>query len=366
MAKVVHLTSVHTINDPRIVLKECTSLANAGYEVTLIVPHEGTSLVNGVKIHSLSFPKNRWQRIIQTIPHLYRAALQENAAIYHFHDPELIPIGLLLRMHGKQVIYDVHEDYVTSIEQKRYLPRLLRLPLAGFWAKVETLVTRPFQIVLAEKYYTHRFPNGITVLNYPTRTHFAISNEGRYQPRLLYTGVVSEDRGALLHAQIVTLIDNVEVYIVGRCSKGLADRMRQMAGNEKDRLHIEGEGFHVPYSRILDYYAQGKWTSGLAIFPPTTHYIRKELTKFFEYMRAGMPIVCSDFPVWRSLIEETGAGLCVDPLDPKAIADAIQYLVDHPEEAKKMGQNGRRAFETRYNWDSEAKKLIGLYNDLIE
>jgi len=366
MARVAHLTSVHPPYDTRIFHKECKTLVEAGYDVVLIVPHDRDEIVDGIKIRTVPKPKGRLSRMTRTAWQVYRAAIDENAAVYHFHDPELIPIGLLLRMRGKQVIYDVHEDYITSIRQKKYLPHFLCLLLASFWGKVETYITKPFQIVLAEKYYTRRFPNGITVLNYPIRTYFAtLSNEGRHQPRLLYTGVVSEDRGALLYAQIVTLIDNVEVYIVGRCSKSLADRMRQMAGNKRDRLHIEGEGFHVPYSRILDYYARGKWTSGLAIFPPTTHYMEKELTKFFEYMETGMPIVCSDFPVWRSLIEETGAGLCVDPLDLKAITNTIQYLVDHPEEAEEMSQNGRRAFETQYNWDSEAKKLIELYSRLI-
>ena len=160
-------------------------------------------------------------------------------------------------------------------------------------------------------------------------------------------------------------MDDVDVYIVGRCSQALAGRMRQAAGDGRDRLHIEGEGLHVPYRRLLETYGQRQWIGGLALFPPTPHYLRKELTKFFEYMGAGIPIICSDFPVWWSLIEDTEAGLCVDPLEPQSIVEAIRHLMENPEEVKKMGENGRRAFETRFNWDGEAEKLTNLYGRLL-
>jgi glycosyltransferase involved in cell wall biosynthesis len=296
---------------------------------------------------------------------VYRAAREQGADIYHFHDPELIPAGLLLQARGKAVIYDVHEDYITAIPQKPYLPRTVRLPLASLVAMTEVRLTKSFHIVLAEKYYEKRFPGGTLVLNYPLESDFPppTTKPGR-NLALLYSGVVSEDRGALVHSQLVTMVHNADVHFVGRCSPELASRMRSLAGPGAPRLHIEGEGQTVPYSRILEYYRRGSWLAGLALFPPSPHYLRKELTKFFEYMGAGIPIVCSDFPAWRTLIDSTGAGLCVDPQDPAAIARAITYLVRHPKEAERMGANGRHAFETRYNWESEATKLLHLYDCL--
>jgi len=366
MARVVHLTSVHACHDTRIFHKECKTLVAAGYDVVLIVPHDRDDVIDGVRIRAVPKPGSRLARMTQTVWHVYRAAIAENAQLYHFHDPELVPIGLLLRMQGKRVIFDVHEDYITSIKQKRYLPYFVRRPLAGLWDGGEAFATRPFETVLAEKYYAVRFPTGTAVLNYPLKEHFPQPPaDCQRKFGLLYTGSVSPARGALLHSQIVTLVDEVEVYVVGRCNGDLGPRMRQVAGDSKGRLHIEGEGLHVPYERILDYYGQGQWLAGLAIFPPTPHYMRKELTKFFEYMGAGIPILCSDFPVWRSLMEDTGAGLCVDPRKPDAIATAIRYLLEHPEKAREMADNGRRAFESQYNWDSQAKKLTGLYKALI-
>jgi glycosyltransferase involved in cell wall biosynthesis len=302
----------------------------------------------------------------RTVWHVYRTARAENADIYHFHDPELIPVGLLLQAQGKRVIYDVHEDYVTAIRQKTYLPYSVRMTLAGLFAAVEARVTRPFHIVLAERYYQARFPEGTPVLNYPLTSHFPPT---RAQPNrnlaLLYSGVVSADRGALVHSRLVALLKDIEVYVVGRCPPELAREMRRLAGEGAPRLHIEGEGSTVRYDRILEYYRQGRWLAGLALFPPSPHYLHKELTKFFEYMGAGIPILCSNFPTWRTLVKNTGAGLCVDPQDPAAIAQAITYLARHPEETERMSANGRQAFETRYNWESEAAKLLDVYARLL-
>jgi glycosyltransferase involved in cell wall biosynthesis len=366
VVKVAHLTSVHSINDPRIVLKECASLVQAGYDVTLIIPHQDITSLNGLKIHPVLLPKNRWQRIIQTVPQVYRAALEENADIYHFHDPELIPVGWLLKQHGKQVVYDVHEDYQAAIRQKSYLPNWFRVLLSNLWDKFEFFLTRSFYVVLAEKYYRQRFPDGVTILNYPLRQIFSEqAMRADSVPSLLYTGVLSEDRGALIHAQLVQFIHKIEVYIVGRCPESLKERMSNAAGSAKERLHLEVSEKGVPYQKITSYYQQ-KWVAGLALFPPTPHYMQKELTKFFEYMGAGIPVVCSDFPVWRDLVAGNECGLCVDPEDPVAIAKAISWLLKHPSEAQAMGERGRQMVIEQYNWDTQERKLLNFYKTLLK
>lgn len=81
-------------------------------------------------------------------------------------------------------------------------------------------------------------------------------------------------------------------------------------------------------------------------------------------MNVSLPVIASDIPSWQRIIKENQCGLCVDPLDPQEIAQAIEYLYTHPSEAKQMGENGRRALLTRYSWEGEAKKLLDLYRDL--
>jgi glycosyltransferase involved in cell wall biosynthesis len=105
--------------------------------------------------------------------------------------------------------------------------------------------------------------------------------------------------------------------------------------------------------------------AGLVLFYPEPNHVYAGPNKMFEYMAAGIPVIASDFPLWREIVEGAGCGRLVDPLDPRAIADAIEYLLSHPEEAEAMGRNGRRAVEERYNWKNEEKKLLALYKELL-
>ena len=387
--KVCHLTSVHPAYDIRIFYKECKSLVKAGYEVVLIARHktDKPETVEGVRIIPFRPFKNRLFRMLLAPLRMFFLAVKQEAKLYHFHDPELIITGLLLRLFTRaKVVYDIHEDFKTSIRQKYYLSRGIAVVMAGLFGFFETTASKFFKLVLAEKYYKKRFPKGIHVLNYPINdtawgnTTFPKENAplprpGQEEPlpvpgapgnhQLLYTGVIAEDRGALLHAQLLNYLKDVDLTMVGFCRKSIAQQMRQIAGDQQDRLHLEGEEEFVRPSRIHYYYERGKWLAGLAIFPPTSHYMKKELTKFFEYMSAGIPIICSDFPVWRELVGGAGAGLLVDPFDPQAIANAVEFLKTHPDEAKKMGEKGKQAVLEKYNWSVEEKKLLELYQGIL-
>lgn len=309
MAKIAHLTSVHVSCDNRIFHKECRAAVTAGYEVVLVAPHARDEVLDGVRIRSLRPPRNRLTRIIATVPAVAKIAIQESADLYQFHDPELIPVGLMLRMLGRRVIYDIHEDYVTSIAQKHYLQRPLRRAFVVLLRLAESIAAPCFDLVLAEKYYQRRFPRGTLVLNYPVVErfrHIAAPTQIGEPPRLLYTGGVSADRGALHNVMILHHVPDIEVFMVGRCSVEMANVLRREAGPHAHRLHIVGEGRFVPFDEIMQHYERGGWLAGLAIFPRTPHYEQKELTKFFEYMAAGIPILCSNFPRWKRLIEEIG------------------------------------------------------------
>jgi len=376
----VHITTVHHPFDNRIFYKECVSLAEMGYRVVLVVPHERDEVVQGVEIRALPKPRNRFFRIFFTTWQACGMSLKEQADICHFHDPELIPVGMFLRMLGKKVVYDIHEDYVTSMlyVDRAYLPGPIRFLASRAMAGIESLCGRFFEKVLAEKYYTKRFPRGVQVLNYSRtdlypvpKNHLSIPSatscisHTHPAPRLLYTGNISKERGAVQHARLVSFMEDVHIFMVGKCDEQLAEELMEAAGAGRDRLHLDGVNRFVPFEKILEYYRQGGWTAGLALFPPSAHYLNKELTKFFEYMAAGIPVICSDFPVWRDLMENTGAGSCVDPEDREAAANAIQYLLDHPEKAVEMGCRGRAAVEKEYNWETQAEQLKGLYQRLI-
>lgn len=104
--------------------------------------------------------------------------------------------------------------------------------------------------------------------------------------------------------------------------------------------------------------------AGLVTFLPVPNHIDAQPNKMFEYMSAGVPVIASHFPLWREIVEGNACGLCVDPLDPAAIARAIDYLVTHPQEAERMGRNGQRAVAEKYNWTIEEAKLLEFYRGL--
>ena len=367
MRKVVHLTTVHNPFDNRIFHRECETLVEAGFEVVLLAEHVGNESREGISIRALPKASGRVARMSFGVLRALRMALTERADLYHFHDPELIPAGLMLRLLGKRVVYDIHEDNLTAIRHREYLPVFLRVLIARIFAVVESCACRHFHLVLAERYYAKRFPRGETILNY---ARFPDLNESRLaarplreNPRLIYTGNIKVYRGAQHHARLLQHLPDAEVFLVGRCDANLAAALQ--ADADPARLHIDGIGHYVPHERIVDYYLRERWTAGLALFPPNQHTLHKELTKLFEYMAFGIPVVCSNFPNLREIVETTECGLCVDPDDGEAAAEAVRYLWEHPDEAQQMGERGREAARTTYNWDTQAEKLIAFYAGLL-
>lgn len=393
-AKVAHLTSHHNILDNRVFFRECRSLAAAGYEVVLVAQHDRDEIRDGVRILAVPRYRNRLERVTVTTTRVVWRAWRERPAIFHFHDPELILWGLFLRLLGKQVIYDVHEDFTQAAGVRPWVPNVLRPLLERFTDLTAWLAHKTMTIVIAERYYERRFPGATHVLNYPHLERSlalqAIERRPKNRPeriRLLYLGNVTWSRGAFVHAELAARLPCCEMLISGGCEPAVAEEIRARSGDatlgivapdgaiawekrsarpaeEVSTLILDGVGFYVPHERMLAA-CREEWTAGIAVFPYTEHYYEKELTKFFEYMAAGLPVVLSNFPNWRALVEEPNAGLCVDPADWDAIIAAVRRLHEAPETAVHMGLNGRRAVQERFNWQSQADNLLRLYDRLL-
>lgn len=134
--------------------------------------------------------------------------------------------------------------------------------------------------------------------------------------------------------------------------------MSQLAGENHSKLIIEGVGYYFSREIIDCRYVENNWLAGLALFPQTQYYYRKELTKLFEYLKNGIPILCSNFHVWKKLIDEIGCGITVYPCNLIEIEEAIEWLIEHPKDRKKMGYRGRKAIENKYNWSKEEKSYL--------
>jgi glycosyltransferase involved in cell wall biosynthesis len=363
--KIVHMTSVHPPFDTRIFFRECKTLSEAGFDVVLIAGHEKNETVDGIRIRAISKSKGRLRRIPRTLKDIYRAAVEENGDVYHFHDPELIPVGLLLKFKGKAVIYDVHEDYPASLLTGRYwLKPGLRFAVSRLIALIETIGSIGFtRIIAATPHIARRFPAHKTIIvqNFPRILELAYDATYGHQERepiIAYVGVISSIRGVKEMVMAFDLLPKelgAKLFMAGVFSPpSLEEEISKINGWE--RVTFLGMQTREQVASLL-----GKSSAGLVLFHPVPNHIDSQPNKIFEYMCASLPVIASNFPLWSKIVENNGCGILIDVFDITAIAKAIEWVLRHPQEAEQMGKLGKEAISTKYNWEFEAEKLSALY-----
>jgi glycosyltransferase involved in cell wall biosynthesis len=363
---------VHSALDGRIFRKECRALERAGFQVTVIGPHAADAVADRVQIRSVRKHPARLARMTHTVLQVCREALRQDADLYHFHDPELIPVGLLLRAKGKKVIYDIHEDLPKDILSKPYLPRWSRWALAGMIKRVEQLACGCFSAMIAvtpaiaERFRTLKPPTRV-VYNYPCVNELVLAHDpipwSERAQSVAYVGGIMRQRAI-----------REMVFAMGRLPLSLPATL-ELAGTEvpadanPDELRHDAGWVRVCHHGLLDQPATFRLLrrvrAGLVLFHPEPNHTEAMPQKIFEYMGAGLPVIASDFPLWRRILGEINCAIFVDPTSPDEIARAIEYVLTHSEEAEQMGLRGRAAVLRHYNWESEAQKLVQLYCGLL-
>lgn len=365
---IAHLTSVHQRYDTRIFRKLCNSLAVNGYAVSLVVADGkgDEQCENGVRILDVGRPSGRVGRMIKATGLVKARSIALNADLYHLHDPELIPVGLALKRQGKRVVFDFHEDVPKQLLSKPYLNRwTLRLVSSAF-ARYERSATPRFDaIVGATPAIVEKFRGTAKLVaninNFPLigELESALPWESKAD-EIAYVGGISAIRG------IVPLIRSFErtrlgakLNLVGEFGdKELETVLRNSTGWRN--VHDRGFQDRAGVRDIL-----GRSVAGVVTFLPMPNHVDAQPNKMFEYMSAGIPVIASDFPLWREIILGHDCGLCVDPNDPDAIAAAIDALISDRKRAEQMGRNGRAAVQKVFNWSVEEKKLLQLYTDIL-
>ena len=361
--KICQITSAHPVTDIRIFYRECRSLREAGHEVFLMAQHTKSEMMDGVKVVPLPPTRSRFIRILIYPWIILFKALRRKADIYHFHDPELLFIGFVLKLFGKKVVYDVHENVPLQFATKTYLISPIRWILKEVVRHIENTGVRFFDgIVTATTGIKSRFPGKYSakievIGNYVDPEDIKPAPYSQKTHSLCYTGVISYNKG------IDMLIKSVEVNYL---TLNLAGKFE----NEQDKHKIiKMEGWeNVNYYGFIDreqvksIYDQSYM--GMLILRPWDAFLDAMPNKLFEYMAAGIPIVASDFPLWKKIIEGHNCGICVNPLNLHEITKAISILIHNRSLARKMGQNGRDMVLKKYNWQKEKIKLFELYRKI--
>ncbi|GGY10153.1 glycosyltransferase WbpH [Litchfieldella qijiaojingensis] len=370
---VIHFTTVHSRNDIRIRVKQAASLAHYFDEPVYLYVQDGqgNALDSSANVHVIDtgVPSGgRISRMTKGVWRIYRAVRRAKPDVAHFHDPELIPAGLLLKLSGVKVIYDVHEDLPRQILGKHWISPWLRRPVSWAIQTIEWVASRAFDgIVTATPTISRRFPahKTVTVQNFPILAELVASEPVEYTARpthVAYVGGITAMRGAKEMVQALEYFapeQAVRLQLAGSFTpRQLELEVKQITGWERVIAHgwAERNTVSVLLSQVR---------AGLVLFHPAPNHVDAQPNKMFEYMAAGLPVIASDFPLWRRIVEGAGCGLLVDPLDPKVIAEAIDWLLANPEEAEAMGRRGRQAVEEIYNWERESKTLIGFYKDTL-
>ncbi|MBM3453879.1 MAG: glycosyltransferase family 4 protein [Bacteroidetes bacterium] len=366
--KITHLTSVHQRYDTRIFHKMCSSLAiNEETTVSLIVADgKGNETKNNVNIFDVGEKiGGRFNRMIKTVKKVFEKAKDLNGDIYHLHDPELIPIGLKLKKLGKKVVFDAHEDLPKQILGKSYLNKPAKIILSKGFEIYEKYACKKFDyIITATPYIKDKFlkinKNCVDINNFPILGE--LSNETPWcekKNQVCYVGGIAQIRGIKEVVKSMELTFNVELNLVGAFSeKAVEEETKSYSGWKK--VNLLG---YLGRSEVADVMRHSK--AGIVTFYPLPNHIDAQPNKMFEYMSAGLPIITSNFPLWKEIVEGNNCGICVNPLEPKEIAEAIEYIMNQSQEAEQMGKNGKKAVLEKYNWGVEEEKLLKIYRELL-
>lgn len=364
MNRICHITSAHPVKDVRIFYKECQALHEMGMEVFLLGRSKKTNIIGGIHIIGLHPFKNRLSRVVLYPWIILFKAFQVNAAVYHFHDPELLFMGIILKLAGKKVIYDAHENVPLQVANKYYMIRPFRWLMAKTVKLFEEMGVGLFDgTIVATESIKKRFPPRYfrkieIVRNFVNPNEIKPTSFSKKSKAICYVGGISYNRG------IDLLVKSIEG----------SDLTMNLAGKFYNKRHLKMlkkmEGWkNVNYLGVVDREGIKKIYEdsymGLLLLRPREGFKDSLPIKMFEYMAAGIPVLASDFPLWKEMLEDNRCGICVNPLNVEEVRNQINKILKDTSWAEEMGRNGRKLVVHKYNWNQEKVKFKAFYDQIM-
>lgn len=361
---ICHITTVHGPFDSRIFQKECRSAAKLGFDVFEVAPHHKNEIVDGVQVIGIKKYKGRFRRIFLGPWSAFRKALSTKAKVCHFHDPELMPIGILLALFGRKVIYDTHEVFPAQVMGKDWLgPRWVRKLIAIFSAGLEKFSALFFSNVIgAIEEGANRFgKKGIVIKNVPVLDLVKKAEPKKLpkeKPVVIFSGGIFRMKGIYHLIEAFEYLEGeAELWLLGKWE---SDKFRKECEQLKGYSQTKYLGLVHP-DEVFSYMKSAD--IGASTFLPVPNYLQNFPIKAFEYLACGLPIIMSNFPYYMKHFTE--GAVFADPEDPRALADQVRKLLADADLRKAMGEKGKAWVLSTFNWSIEEKKLGDLYCKLL-
>ena len=368
--KVLLISTVHPPNDPRIVFKVAASLQNH-YDVTCALPNATPETLAGVQFIKLPFYPKLTDRLWRVHPLVIWKLLETKPDVVQVFVAELLPIAFIFSWFGAKIIYEVQENLPKKFHTKKINNEKL---FQYFFRCFDGLARRFFYLVFTEYAYLKDYSNlkkphrvvanfaSLPLLNPMWQPYRAGNNS---QPaEFLYVGVVSTDRCIQTMIDALALVrvshPDVIMHLFGTVNFGM-ENLEKLGNYELVRKNMV---FHGYTDLRVAYQKARTAVAGIAMLKAVGDYPDSYTTKMFDYMALGLPVLTSNFELYRSVIETADCGFCLPPNDPNALAESMNWLIANPLGAQKMGENGRAAVEKNYNWASEEQKLLALYREV--
>lgn len=372
MAHICHVISGYFRNDARVFLRQCLSLVRAGHDVSILTNDgEPDEVVDGVQIYACDTQWPRWRVLMGATRQFLSLALKVDADVYQIHSPELLPLGLRLKRLGKSVVYDAHEDLPRHILEKEWLPNLFRQPISVATEVYLRRTLRQFDEVVSPHSHVvadlqQAIGKGILVANFPLIDESRAFSLAEYRARskiVCYSGTVYSYSNQEEIIDALKTVPEARYDVAGYIPED--HRQALMSREGAARVRFLGR---LSRSDLRQFYLSSR--VGVVVYDYKLNLGGRlgsyGTNKIFEYMEAGLPIICTDYDLWKDIVARYGCGICVEPGNSMQIAEACQFLLANPEKAFSMGQAGRKAVLEEFNWDTENRKYINMFTRILQ